>query len=166
VETFNRFELANGVEMTFFSRASMAALFAALSTSLAAQIVPDAGALRALIAARSLKCSFPWYASADWDGDQPLLKTATQKEFAFHIDGIDFGKGSARLIGNAGAEDLVATRGDSSVSFVERVPVGSLNITTVYGWRNKAGHFKAVHSRHTAIGGPSPSQNYGSCQPW
>ena len=76
--------------MNFRPRAAIAALFAVLSTSLAGQVVPDSGAMRILGGSRSLKCSFPWYASADWDGDQPQLKSATQKEFAFHIDGIDY----------------------------------------------------------------------------
>ena len=144
----------------------MLILLVGLAASLAAQIAPEADAVRDLRAARSLKCTFPWYASADWDEDEPTVKTASQVDFAFHIDGIDYLKGTARIIGNAGAEDLIAISGESSVSFVERVPVGTLNVTTVYGWRNKAGHFKAVHSRHTAIGGPSPSQNFGFCQPW
>jgi hypothetical protein len=114
----------------------------------------------------SLKCSFPSYASADWDEDRPQVKTGKQADFGFNIDSIDYKKGSARLIGNAGAEDLIAIAGDSSASFVERVPLGTVNVTTVYAYRDRAGHFKAVHSRHTHIGGPSPSQNYGFCQPW
>lgn len=142
------------------------AVMVCLSTISRAQVIAPAADVRVLVALRSLKCSFPWYASADWDEDQPKVRSAPQKDFEFNIDGINYEKRSARLIGNAGAEDMTATRGDSSVSFVERVPVGTLNLTTVYAWRNKAGHYKAVHSRHTAIGGPSPSQNYGSCQPW
>jgi len=131
----------------------------------AVQIMAEEHDVRALSAARSLKCSFPWFASTDWGGDEPKVKTAGQ-EFGFHIDGIDRVKRSARIIGNAGADDLAATYGAASVSFIERVPVGSVNVTTVYAWRDKAGRFKAVHSRHTAIGGPSPSQNYGYCQAW
>ena len=133
---------------------------------LVAQTFPDAAAIRALTEARSLKCTFPWYASADWDADQPQIKSANQKEFVFRIDGIEYRTSRARIIGNAGADDLTAVQGTDSVSFIERVPVGSVNLTTVYAWRNKAGNFKAVHSRHTAIGGPSPSQNYGYCQVW
>ncbi|MGH8567718.1 MAG: hypothetical protein ACREXU_06795, partial [Gammaproteobacteria bacterium] len=64
-----------------------------------------------MLAARSLKCSFPWFASTDWDADQPAVKASTQKDFAFHIEGIDYSKSVARLIGNAGAEDLTVTRG-------------------------------------------------------
>jgi hypothetical protein len=133
--------------------------------SLAAQILADDSSVKALARARSLKCSFPWYSSADWDADEPKLKTGVQ-DFAFHIDGIDRTKRAARLIGNAGAEDLVVLVGDDSVSFVEQTPAGAVNVTTVYAWRNKAGSFKAVHSRHTSIGGPSPSQNYGQCLSW
>lgn len=132
----------------------------------AVQILPPEAAMRRLGEARSLKCAFSQYASADWNADEPAIKAARQDDFTFHIDGIDHVKRAARLIGNAGAEDLVATRGDATVSFVERVPVGTLNVTTVYAWTNRAGYFKAVHSRHTAIDGPSPSQNYGWCQPW
>jgi hypothetical protein len=112
-----------------------------------------------------LKCDFPWFASADWDGEVPVVKTAKQ-QFAFHIDGIDHSRRTARLIGNAGAEDLLATEGLDSISFVEMTPSGTLQVTIVYKWRNQSGQFKAVHSRHPSIGGPAPSQNYGYCQVW
>jgi hypothetical protein len=131
-----------------------------------AQILPDNKVLQTLMEARSLKCVFPWYASADWDGDEPTARTATQREFAFNIDGIDHKRQTARLIGNAGADDLLALGGTSTLTFVEQVPAGAINVTTVYAWRDKQGRFKVVHSRHTAIGGPSPSQNYGFCQVW
>jgi hypothetical protein len=136
-----------------------------LNRVVTAQIAPRANVYKQLVAARSLKCTFPWYAGADWDEDLPQPKSAKQ-DFAFHIDGIDHAKGAARLIGNAGADDLTTVQGDYSISFVEVVPVGSVNLTTVYGWPDKSGRFKAVHSRHTAIGGPSPSQQYGYCQTW
>ena len=94
-----------------------------------------------------------------------MMKNSTQN-FEFYFDSIDHAKSRARMIGNAGSEDIAAVQGDFTVSFIEIVPVGTINVTTVYAWNNKAGHFKAVHSRHTAIGGPSPSQQYGFCQPW
>lgn len=138
----------------------------ALSVVLGAQAFPDAATIRTLKEARSLKCTFPWYASADWNADEPQIKSATQKEFGFQIDSIEYRTAKARIIGNGGAGDLTAIQGADSVSFLERVPVGAVNVTTVFAWRNKAGHFKAVHSRHVAIVGPSPSQNYGHCQVW
>ena len=150
--------------MKFTKAGIVAAFVVCIAAAASAQIVAPVNDVRALLAVRSLKCTFPWYASADWNEDAPKVKNATQ-EFGFNIDSIDYPKGSARMIGNAGAEDLVAASGEATVSFIEQVPVGSFNITTVYAWRNKAGHFKAVHSRNTAIGGPSPSQNYGSSSP-
>ena len=131
----------------------------------AAQLVPEPGAYRDLIAARSLKCSFPWYVSVDWHRDEPQVKNARQ-EFGFQIDGINHQQRSARIIGNVGADDLTALRGADAVSFLERVPAGTVHVTTVYAWRNKEGRFKAVHSRHVTIGGPAPSQHYGYCQAW
>lgn len=118
-----------------------------------------------LSAARSLKCEFPWFASADWDRDAPVLKSSKQ-QFGFHIDGIDRAKNAARLIGNAGAEDLIVLGNFDATAFIEQTPAGYLNVTTVYGWKDTGGRFKAVHSRHVAIGGPAPSQNYGYCQAW
>jgi hypothetical protein len=131
-----------------------------------AQLNPDDSSWKALRGARSLKCAFPWFASADWEKDQPQLKSATQQELDFQIDGIDYRNSKARIIGNAWAEDLLVFQGTDSTSFIEQTPVGAVNLTTVFAWRDKSGRFKAVHSRHTAIGGPSPSQNYGHCQVW
>ena len=120
----------------------------------------------ALVAARSLKCSFPWSTLADWTDHEPPLKSGTQ-ELEFHIDVIDYQQATARLIGNVRDGDLEASPGIDSVSFIEGVPSGTPNITTVYAWRDSAGRFKAVHSRHTATGGgPIPSQQYGYCEVW
>lgn len=147
-------------------RAMLAVGMLSVATSgISAQLGAPEGNMRDLLSARSLKCSFPWYAAADWNADEPKVKNAGQ-EFGFHIDSIDRANRSARIIGNAGAEDLGASYGADLVSFIEVVPVGSINLTTVYAWRDKAGRFKAVHSRHTAVGGPSPSQAYGYCQTW
>jgi hypothetical protein len=132
-----------------------------------AQIFPDEKVLQVLMTTRSLKCSFPAAATADWNSDEPRLRTSSeQKDFGFNIDAIDHKTHKARLIGNAGSDDLTSVAGDSSVSFIEVTPAGSINLTTVYAWRDKLRRFKAVHSRHVAIGGPSPSQNYGFCQVW
>jgi hypothetical protein len=129
------------------------------------QWIPSEEAVQALESVRSLKCSFPSYASVDWDEDEPALTTGTQ-EFAFHIDSIDRAERSARMIGNAGSTDLAVAPSEDVVTFVELVPAGTLNLTTVYAWLDGSGRLKAVHSRHTAMGGPSPSQAYGTCEVW
>lgn len=130
------------------------------------QITAPANASKQLHSSRSLKCEFPSYASADWDADTPKLKTASTQQFAFHIDGIDRHRAAARIIGNAGASDLAVLVGGDVLSFLETTLVGTVNVTTVYAWQDSRGRFKAVHSRHTAIGGATPSQNYGFCQDW
>lgn len=70
------------------------------------------------------------------------------------------------MIGNAAAVDLILIRAADRLSFVERTPAGAVNLTTVYAWRDSDGGFKTVHSRHTAVAGPSPAQHYGRCEPW
>ena len=129
---------------------------------------------RALAGARSLKCSFQWFASTEWSADEPAVKLGKQ-DFGFQIDGIDHSRRTTRIIGNAGADDLTVFQGRDSVTFVELVPAGTPNVTSVYAWRDPMGQFKAVHWRHVAIGilvpgtslgGPAPSQNYGFCQVW
>ena len=104
-----------------------------------------------MMSARSFRCSFPQYSSVDWDRDQPRLRTSTQADFAFHIDGIDYRTRTARVIGNAGAADLMAMAGVMSVSFIEQTPSGSVNLTSIYAWRDSMGRFKAVVSRHVAL---------------
>ena len=140
----------------------------------AGQQAGAADAYRALVSARSFKCTFPSYTTVDWDSDEPTIRTDRQ-DFGFQIDGIDFVKRTARIIGNAGADDLAVTKGEVTISFIEQVPSGTLNVTTVYAWRDKLARFKAVHSRHfysgvvapgLSIGSPAPSQTYGYCQIW
>ena len=116
---------------------------------------------------KSLKCEFPTSASNDWQKDAPVPIVKKGQKFAFHIDGIDTSKGTARIIGNAGAEDLTAVSTQESIHFLETTPSGNLNITTVFDAHTKEGSYKAVHSRHvTMMGGPLPSQAYGFCRSW
>jgi hypothetical protein len=118
-----------------------------------------------LLATRSLKCDFPFIAVSDWEKNNPAPELKKQ-DFAFHIDGIDVAAGRARIIGNAGSEDLVLVAGDAVLHLLERTPSGNLNVTSVFAVR-VSGKFKAVHSRHVFLGGqPLPSQAYGFCQPW
>lgn len=115
----------------------------------------------------SLKCEFPIIATNDWQNDAPEPKIEKEQKFAFHIDGIDTSKDTARIIGNAGAEVLTTVSTRESIHFLETTPSGNLNITTVFDARTKDGRYKAVHSRHmTMMGGPLPSQAYGFCRSW
>lgn len=128
---------------------------------------PLAGQDVELINVRSLRCSFPEYASADWQEDRPRITVDDDQDMVFHLDNIDHEANTARMIGGVGAGDLRVLAGASGISFLEVTPNGSTNLTVVYYSRNESGHFKAVHSRHTVIfGDPLPSQSFGYCQVW
>ena len=132
----------------------------------AQQDTPDEDALRAMMSARSFRCSFPQYSTVDWDRDEPQLRTGSEDDFVVQIDGIDYRTQTARVIGNVGADELMAVAGATSVSFTEQTPSGAVHLTSIYAWRDSMGRFKAVYSRHTAIFGPTPSQYFGYCEVW
>ena len=152
------------IRVPAFAMTIMVALMSADALA-SPQLFAKPGDVKELFAVRSLKCTFPWYASAEWESDTPKLKTASQA-FEFQIDGINLRDRVARLIGNAGSADLNAHRGADSITFTEQTLMGSLHTTTVFAFRDSQGRFKVVHSRHPIINGPSPSQNYGFCQVW
>jgi hypothetical protein len=68
--------------------------------------------------------------------------------------------GKAVLVGDRGVEEVLMIPGTFGLSFIERLPTGVLQTTTVL----KDG--SAVHSRHTALSDNQlvPSQYYGKCQ--
>ena len=145
---------------------SAAALVVLLPGVASAQLMPSDSDIRDLLSTGSLRCAFYWYASVDWDADEPDADIATEEDFIFQIDAIDLSGGTARMIGNSAAADLNLISGADRLSFMELTPIGAINLTTVYAWRDSEGSFKSVHSRHIAIRGPFPSQHYGRCEPW
>lgn len=68
--------------------------------------------------------------------------------------------GKAVLVGDQGGEEVLMIPGTFGLSFIEKLPTGALQTTTVL----KDG--SAVHSRHTALSDNqlAPSQYYGKCQ--
>ena len=91
----------------------------------AAQAFATDAARAELSSARSLKCDFPWYGSAgDWKDDSPPIPKSGKQQFGFHIDGIDRPKQAARLIGNAGSEDLLVVANYDATAFIEQTPAG------------------------------------------
>ena len=74
------------------------------------------------------------------------------------------GFGNARLVGNVGVSQVLSLVGQEGVSFIELPGGNTVNTITVYPWKNDEGRFIAVYSRHTAVAGPSPSQQRGTCR--
>jgi hypothetical protein len=115
---------------------------------------------------KSWKCDFPLAASSDWQKDEPLPELKKQM-FSFNIDSVDTQGKKARMIGNAGSDDVDVLFGADVLHFLEVTPIGNLNVTTIFASAVKSGKFKSVHSRHVnLIGSPLPSQAYGFCQVW
>ena len=82
------------------------------------------------------------------------------------FDSIDTQAGTARIIGNAAAADISVVVTPVGLTFIEQVPSGGMNFTTVFA------HFvelenvalAAVTSRHlNIINSPRPSQFHGTC---
>jgi len=108
---------------------------------------------------KALKCQFP--KGVTYDGGK--LEEDAQKDFSLIFDSIDLTKGTARLIGNIGASDVVVIANASTLNFIEVTPVGYLNVTTLF----HLPEMPAVHSRHVVIiDEPMPSQRYGTCKPF
>ena len=70
----------------------------------------------------------------------------------------------ARLIGNAGADDMAAYATPLGLLFVEQTMNGGEIFVTVYGAKVQ-GEYVFVYSFHIEIDGvPRPSQYYGTCK--
>lgn len=123
-----------------------------------------------LIAAETLRCLFDEGHGATWNEDGAVASESRGPFGPLVFDSIEILKGTARLIGNAGAEDVTVILSLNGLTFVEQTPTGSLNITTVYAEAVETlgtglDVFMAVTSRHIAINFvPLPSQYYGSCR--
>jgi hypothetical protein len=73
--------------------------------------------------------------------------------------------GTARIIGNIGAGDILVKMTPAGITFIEETLFGNLNITTVFANYDSSAsqRFVAVASRHQNINGPFPSQYHGTC---
>lgn len=103
--------------------------------------------------AKTLVCEFPKYHSQD----ETRLQTASGFEMTFRYDLITR---EAFMEGNAGISSVVLKVGYDGLTFLEFLPSGAVQSTTV------AKNGAAVHSRHTLMIGDLllPSQYYGSCK--
>ena len=87
------------------------------------------------------------------------MRTATVIDSVTHDER---GFGTARLVGNIGANDILVVLGRQMISFIELAGNG-VNTITVYAWSSEDSGFFAVYSRHTVTLAPTPSLQLGSC---
>jgi hypothetical protein len=113
----------------------------------------------------SLQCTYTTYADALWTGGAVKVEIKPQT-FTFQIAAIDAKRGSARIVGNAGAAEATSVLTPTGLTILERTPLGNFNVTTVFTGGAQAGKYISVHSRH--IGSldatPEVTQNYGTCE--
>jgi hypothetical protein len=128
----------------------------------------QANILERLLAAKSLKCSFPVASAVDWDTGRPKVSTNYAGKMPMHFDSINWKDGKARLIGTLGAGDVGVLASAQGLTFTEKTGAGNFIFTTVMAYYDKEADFVAVSSRHMILldGKPFPSQNYGSCKIW
>ena len=114
---------------------------------------------------QSFRCNFSDGLITNWEsGKQTSKREGKMTELVF--DQLDVKKGTGRMIGNSGSENVQVISGDGSVHIVERTPSGNMTITTVYTTPQKnPNEFPVVHSRHmNLMSGPFPSQYVGLCK--
>ena len=118
-----------------------------------------------LFQAQSIRCELGQGTTVSWDRGRPSFE---QSSFGVEMvfDSIDTQAGTARIIGNAAAADISVVVTPVGLTFIEQVPSGGMNFTTVFA------HFvelenvalAAVTSRHlNIINSPRPSQFHGTC---
>ena len=124
-----------------------------------------------LAGVKSLKCKFPVYTVGAWKNGESQAQVKQAQEFSLEFDQINTDDGDARVTGTAGATHITALLTLSSLHFMERSVLGTLNITTVFSGDVNAKRLRAVHSRHDYlpmslpgyVSEPTVSQNYGYC---
>jgi hypothetical protein len=121
-----------------------------------------------LLRAKSLRCEFAEGTQASWDrGELKVERGIFGKRTEFTVyDSIDIKKGHARLVTSVGAGDIAVLSTLIGTTFIETIPNGGLNITTVFARRVKPADERlvAVMSKHVDINGPFPSQWHGTCR--
>ena len=123
-----------------------------------------------LIQAKTFKCVWEKGMVSEWKGGLAVVKETKMKEFTF--DAIDHKKGTARLIANDGAGDVVMITTIAGIVFIEQTGMGNFSFTTVYAQKadtmEPRESYYAVHSRHMNMffDKTLSSQYYGKCMIW
>jgi hypothetical protein len=147
---------------------AMAALCAALCfASVGANNPPEDLAAR-LRHARGLHCTFT-SAVRTWVRQGHRTVDQTHDKSSVVYDNINLDKGTARVIGNAGAVDLIVWLDRlGSLWMLERTPAGNEVVTTVVPmYAEDTNEFVVLESRH-AFTGPivTGETDYGTCKVW
>lgn len=110
---------------------------------------------------KTLKCTFNNGASLE--GKNVKITDKPFGEDSMVYDSIDVKNKTARMIGNAGADDSMVLEAGDMLTLVNRTLTGNLVFTSFSKKSNT--DFDVVMSRHMLmLGKPIYSQNYGICK--
>ena len=115
--------------------------------------------------ALTLKCSFTASASTEFKAGQRAI-SSTKDEGQSTFSTINIPKGTAKVIGNIRAADVVVRYTQGEIWFIETTPAGNLVITTVFPmYVQGTEDFVVVESRHSMVGtSVLGEQASGSCR--
>ena len=86
-----------------------------------------------LFQAQSVRCEWGQGTTVSWDGGRPSLEQGSfGNEAGIIFDSIDTQAGTGRIIGNAASGDISVVVTPVGLTFIEQVPSGGLNFTTVF----------------------------------
>jgi hypothetical protein len=119
--------------------------------------------------ARSLRCTFS--SSVDtWVRTGHRVIEQTQDKGTAVYDNIDIARGTARIVANAGAADIVVWLDSiwGSLWMLERTPSGNMVVTTVFPmYAEGTDEFVVLEARHSITGQIVLGQDsYGTCKTW
>ena len=122
-----------------------------------------------LASVKSVTCSFPVSATGTWNNGEPRaeVKSAT---LSLRFDSINTDDGTARMIGNYGAADIIVRLTNRTLHLVQMFLDGPLYTTTIFPKETRGNKLQAVHTRHeyTEVSLPGftsrPEQYYGECE--
>jgi hypothetical protein len=83
-----------------------------------------------LIQAKTLKCTWEKGMISKWKDEVAVVKETKMPEFTF--DSIDLKKGTARLIANVAAGDVLVISTIAGLTFIEETERGNFAFTTIY----------------------------------
>jgi hypothetical protein len=129
--------------------------------------------LPALTTVKSLKCTFPIFATGTWKNGKPEAAVKPAK-LSLEFDSINVDEGTATLYANDGGtnskSDILVRLSKETLHFVQMFADGPLYTTTIFPNETRAGKLQAVHTRHDFTPRMSlpgftwqPEQYYGEC---
>jgi hypothetical protein len=134
---------------------------------------PSAGAQNALkgklVAAKTIKCTFPLVAVGTWTPKQAEANVKPAN-LSLQFSSINADEGTAQLEASVGQYDIIVRYAEGYLHFIQAFLNGPMYTTTVLEKQTSSGKLKAMHSRHefTDFSLPgftsSPEQYYGECE--